>query len=501
MRSFRAYNWYNIATLCDGYKLDHRRQYPPNTTCVQSNWTSRASRVPGHRKVIYLAGQFFRQKYLVEDFAEFFGESENAVAARYARRINGYLGPNKIGTDHIRQLHRLGYVPLLFRNFREGTAVPLRVPMFTVENTHDDFAWMTNYFETLMSSVMWMPCTSATTALGYRRILDDAAEKTGSPKEFVNWQGHDFSFRGMPGPEAACLSAMGHLLYFTGTDTVPALDLIEKYYGGMAEDYLIGGSVNATEHSVMCAGGEDGELNTINRLLDLYEEGILSIVSDTWDLWRLITVILPQVKARIMGRNGKVVIRPDSGDPVDILCGDPSAPPDSPAFKGVVELLWDIFGGTITSTGHRLLDQHIGCIYGDSITPQRARAITERLAAKNFASADVVFGIGSFTYQYVTRDTYGTAMKATWAKIDGKPYNLYKAPKTDNGIKFSACGRLAVDKDDRGEYRLIEKATPEQEAASYLVPSWRDGVELIHERYDLMRAVAQLALTDLREAA
>ena len=201
----------------------------------------------------------------------------------------------------------------------------------------------------------------------------------------------------MSGPEAASLSGAGHLLYFTGTDTVPAIDLIEDYYG-VPEGYLIGGSVAATEHSVMCAGGEMGELETFSRLLDLYPSGIVSVVSDTWDLWQVLTVILPQLKDRIMARNGKLVIRPDSGNPADILCGDPDAPAGSPASKGVVQLLWDIFGGTETSTGHRLLDTHIGSIYGDAITRERAHEITYRLAKNGFASANVVFGIGSYTY-------------------------------------------------------------------------------------------------------
>ena len=155
--------------------------------------------------------------------------------------------------------------------------------MLTVENTHDDFAWLPNYFESLMSCVLWMPCTSATTALRHAAPPRQGVRaRTGGAPEFTDWQGHDFSFRGLPGPEAAALSGMGHLLFFTGTDTLPALDLIETYYGA-PEGYLIGGSVAATEHSVMCAGGEACELDTINRLLDLYPSGILSVVSDTWD--------------------------------------------------------------------------------------------------------------------------------------------------------------------------------------------------------------------------
>ena len=258
----------------------------------------------------------------------------------------------------------------------------------------------------------------------------------------------------------------------------------------MPDGYLIGGSVAATEHSVMCAGGEANELETISRLLDLYPSGILSVVSDTWDLWHVLTHILPQLKNRILARDGKYVTRPDSGDPADILCGDLKAPEGSPARKGVVELLWDVFGGTKTSTGHRLLDAHVGSIYGDSITKAKAQEICDRLAAKGFAAANVVFGIGSYTYQYVTRDTYGFAMKGTWVEINAVGRAIYKTPKTDNGLKNSARGRLAVTHDSSGKMTLIEDATAAQEAASLLRPVWRDGKPLVHESYDVIRARA-----------
>jgi nicotinamide phosphoribosyltransferase len=481
----------NPALLIDGYKLDHRRQYPARTTRVYSNWTPRESRVDGQKDVVHFGLQFFLDRYLTEVFARFFSAPIETVAAEYERRVNGYLGPNSIGTDHIRALHTLGYLPLEFRAIPEGTRVPLRVPMLTVENTHSDFAWLVNYLESLMSCVLWLPCTSATTAMRIRALLDGAAEKTGSPAAFVDWQGHDFSFRGMQGPEAAALSGAGHLLFFNGTDTLPALDLIERHYGPVAPDYLLAGSVPATEHSVMCAGGAQTERETFERLLELYPAGIVSVVSDTWDLWAVLTETIPALKERILARDGKLVIRPDSGNPADIVCGDPGAAPGSPASRGVIGLLWDVFGGSYTSTGHRLLDSHIGCIYGDAITYGRAKEITERLAANGFASANMVFGVGSFSYQYVTRDTYGFAMKATWAEINGHGVDLWKKPVTDNGTKNSARGRLAVMGGNGAPLTVINQATPEQEAASALRLVWRDGSFVVRENYATIRERAR----------
>lgn len=482
----------NPITLIDGYKLDHRRQYPDHTTRVYSNFTPRGSRIPLQDEVVFVGLQYFITKYLMEEMQTgFFDIPKDVAVAEYQRRIDGYLGPNTVGTEHIAALWDLGYIPLVYRAFPEGSKVPLKVPMLTVESTNFQFAWLVNYFETLMSCVLWGPSTSATSALRLRTLLDEYATTTGSAPEFVDWQGHDFSFRGMFGPEAAAMSGLGHLLYFTGTDTIPAIDLVEQYYfEGLPTDYLIGGSVAATEHSVMCAGGQMGERETFERLLNLYPEGIVSVVSDTWDLWHVLTETVPSLKDHILARNGKLVIRPDSGDPTKIICGDMDAEPGSPARKGVIQLLWDTFGGTETSTGHRLLDEHIGCIYGDSITYERAKAILEGLSAHGFSSGNMVFGVGSFTYQYTTRDTYNFAMKATWAEVDGEGVDMFKNPVTDDGMKASAKGRLAV-LDIGGVPTLINQATPEEEAASLLRPVWADGEWIDWEDFATIRERAR----------
>lgn len=478
----------NPATYCDFYKTGHRLQYPTGTTRVYSNWTPRGSRVEGQKHVVFFGLQYFLQKYLAEEFRTgFFDRPVQEVCDKYEWRMLGALGPNNIGTDHIRALHELGYIPLEFRALPEGTLVPLRVPALTVENTHPEFFWLVNYFESLMSNVLWLPCTSATTAYRMRKLLDKYAEETGDPL-FVPWQGHDFSFRGMPGLEAAMLSGAGHLLSFTGTDTIPALDLIDDYYGDDGSEF-IGGSVAATEHSVMCANGPMGELETFEHLLGLYPGGILSVVSDTWDLWSVLTKILPKLKDRIMARDGKLVIRPDSGDPADILCGDPaySGAHGAPQALGVIRLLWDVFGGTTNNKGFKVLDPHIGAIYGDSINYERADEISRRLKELGFASTNVVYGMGSYGYQHVTRDTYGFAMKATWCEVNGEGRDLFKKPVTDSGEKFSATGRLAVLRNEFGrllpgslgvpenELYVVERAQPRQEAESLLIPVWKDG--------------------------
>jgi nicotinamide phosphoribosyltransferase len=389
----------NPLLLTDGYKVDHRRQYPENTTLVYSNWTPRRSRIPEVEKVVLFGLQYFIKKYILEEFqTNFFDQPKDVVAAKYRRRINNYLGQNSVGIEHIEAFHDLGYIPIVIKALPEGVSVPIRVPMFTLFNTLPDFFWLTNYFETLLSTTVWLPCNSATIAKQYRAILDGFAMKTSSTPEFVDWQGHDFSMRGMGGLEAALLSAAGHLLSFSGTDTIPVIDFLEQYYNANSDTELIGGSVAATEHSVMCMGTDAGELETFKRLiLEVYPHGIVSIVSDTWDLWKVLTDYLPSLRSEVLQRDGKVVIRPDSGNPADIICGNPSAQTDYER-KGVVELLWDTFGGSTNAKGYKELDSHIGAIYGDSITLDRAQEICERLQQKGFASTNVVLGIGSFTY-------------------------------------------------------------------------------------------------------
>jgi nicotinamide phosphoribosyltransferase len=485
---------FNPMYAIDAYKLDHRRQYPVGTTGVYSNFTPRGSRIPGINSVVFFGLQAFLQDYCIDQFAEWFAMDEDEACDDYEKFTINVLGPNNVGSDHVRALHRLGYLPLRFSALPEGTLVPLRVPMFTVENTLPEFFWLVNYIESVLSAAVWLPCTSATTSHHLRKLLDSKAAATGGPLEFVDWQGHDFSFRGMENVEASAASGAGHLLNFTGTDSLPALEYVDEFYGG--DNGFIGGSVAATEHSVMCAGGELSEKETFEHLIDLYPSGILSVVSDTWDLWSVLTGLLPSIKDKIMARDGKLVIRPDSGNPVDIICG--TQIPESigmshhypasdrqfgsgktPEEKGVAELLWEIFGGTINDKGYKELDPHIGMIYGDSINYDRAVEMTRRLEAKGFASTNVVLGVGSFTYQFVTRDTFGFAMKATWAEVDGVARNLFKDPVTDDGLKKSAKGRLAVlgRYGAHGGYTLevVSEATSEQEAASLLKPVWEDG--------------------------
>jgi nicotinamide phosphoribosyltransferase len=428
--------------LLDFYKVSHRAMYPEGTEVVYSTWTPRASRVNGVDNVVHFGTQAFLIKLMSVFEESFFSRPKSDVIAEYARIIKHTLGVATPETKHIEDLHDLGYLPLLIKGLPEGTVVPLRVPTLTVQNTDPRFFWLTNYIETLASCEMWQASTSATIAREYRRILDKYSMETVGNTDFVQFQGHDFSMRGMSSLESAIISGMGHLTQFSGTDTVPCIQGAELYYGANVEKELVGTSIPATEHSIQCAYGNDTAY--LKRMInEVHPSGFVSVVSDGYDYWDVVSRITKELKNDIMARDGRLVIRPDSGDPVKIVCGDPEGKTEAER-KGSIEVLWDIFGGAVTEKGYKVLDSHIGLIYGDAITMRRAEEICERLKVKGFASINVVFGIGSYTYQYNTRDTFGYAMKSTLCVVKGEERQIFKNPKTDDGTKKSQKGKVVV---------------------------------------------------------
>lgn len=452
---------FNPLTCIDFYKAGHRQQYPAGTNFVYSNFTPRSDKLALKSSIydgniVFFGLQYFIKSFLIDSWNEqFFNKPKEEVVSKYKRRMDNALGKGAIPVDHIEALHDLGYLPIEIKALPENSIVPMKIPVLTIHNTLPDFFWLTNYLESVMSCSLWKACTSATTARQYRMILDNYAKETGN-EGFVDFQAHDFSFRGMSGIEDAALSGAAHLLYFKGTDTVPAIDLLEEYYNANSDNELVGCSVPATEHSVMCMGEKEHEIDTFRRLItEIYPKGIVSIVSDTWDLWKVLNEYAPALKTEIEAREGKVVFRPDSGNPVDIICGDNNA--SGEAFKGCLQLLWEHFGGAINEKGYKELNPKVGLIYGDSITLKRCEDILYRMKEMGFASTNIVFGVGSFTYQHCTRDNFGFAMKATYGEVSGIGREIYKDPVTDSGIKKSARGLLRVYKSLDGEFCLEDR--------------------------------------------
>lgn len=527
----------NSLYLTDGYKVGHKAMLAPGTTRLYGTWIPRSTKhAPRGITKIISFGQQMVWKWLHDEFEENFFKNnqrnttfEKAAklqALQFIKDMSLYLGMEYDG-KHFEELWDLGYLPIKVKALPEGIETNPNIPHMTFVNTVDGFAWLTLYLETVVSALAWKPSTAATIAKLYRRQAEEWVAKTDPANMWlVDFMCHDFSARGLD-PMSQYLIGLGHATSFKGSDTLPVIPAA-RYFYGVKEDEMPIFSVNASEHSVSTTKiFTVGEQQMIADWLKIFPKGILSIVADTFDLWKLITEYLPANKEAIMAREGKLVIRPDSGDPVDIICGkllgsyslgkkyNEGTEHEQiilPEDKGVVELLWDIFGGTINEQGYKVLDPHIGAIYGDSITPERQAEIYKRLAAKGFAATNIVLGVGSFTYQYNTRDTLGFAAKGAWFEVQSNKvaghgdcgtkclnedcksddcrhfYNIYKDPVTDDGTKKSLKGLLKVtNKCECSETAAIEcgskckdiyvitECTPEKENEGLLQVIYENG--------------------------
>lgn len=480
----------NPLVQTDSYKLSHKGFMNEGTEVIYSNLTPRSSKhlpIPEedyNGKVVVYGLQHTILDFLVDDMNKnFFDIPEESAVGYLGMLFDAYLGKDSVPTNHFKELYDLGYLPIEIKALPEGTLSPIKVPVYTIKNTDERFAWLTNYLETVMSCETWKASTVATIIYHYRKLVNEWAVKTTGSTAGTEFQVHDFCFRGMANRHDAAKSGSAFLLSSNGTDNVPTIPFVAKYYKTHWSNEFIATSVPASEHSLASTGtAVEGELATIKRwITKSYPTGIVSVISDTFDFWQVITEYASELKEDILNRQpnelglAKVVFRPDSGNPADILCGDPTAPDGSPQSKGAVECLWDIFGGNETEQGYKVLHERVGLIYGDSMTYPLIKEICERLAEKGFASVNVIFGVGSYTMTYMTRDTLGMAVKATAAKVNSEWYELFKDPITDDGTKKSAKGLLRVDYDDEGNISLFDQQTDKQEQQGLLQTVFKDG--------------------------
>lgn len=446
---------YNPLLCLDFYKTAHAEQYPEGLTKMVSYYTPRMTRLKGIDKVTMFGLQAFIKEYLIDAFNEhFFCRPFAKVWAEYVRVMRNTIGTNGVGQARLEQLHRLGYLPLEIRAVPEGTRTDIKVPQIEISNTHPDFVWLVNSIETMLSATMWHTQVSAEVGYMYRQIVNEYAEI--SCDDDVNRARllGDFSMRGQESVESATKSSAAFCLSFLNTATVPAILWLEENYNCDIEEDQVAYGALSTEHSVMCSNytvDGDDEVTHIRRLLrEIYPNSNFSMVSDSYDYWNLVDNILPSIKDDVMQHNGCLSIRGDSGDPVKVVT--------ETVFK-----LWGTFGGTVNSKGFKVLDPHIKAIYGDSITPQRCKAIYQILIENGFAINNVTLGVGSFSmqcledftdhsFQPYTRDTFGIAVKATYAEDEsGDPIMIFKNPKTDTGhFKKSQRGCCRVFETESG---------------------------------------------------
>lgn len=589
------------AFMSDGYKLGHGDMYADGTEVVSNNLTPRGDKIYRRSCTKYYDGKLTvighqgAVQEIVEMWDYFFKMEKGIALARYKLLCDNYFGYEVITVDRLSALHKLGFLPLEIRTLDEGEKVNMGIPVMTVRNTVNHAFWLVNFLETVLSNLTWKPSTAATIAQEYRAMLTDFSLRTGTPVEVVNIQAHNFADRGLSGPEDASRVGFGHASSFLGSDSLGAVMYAQNYYKA---GNFVSCSVPATEHAVstsnilrieeelrtgeyefksgeqgdiyiaMCEGKEDSrliaEIMFMYELMEKFPVGILSYVADSFDFYGLITRGLPYIKHVIMKRQsngvtpGRLVIRPDSGDPLTVLCGVkvhnlPHSTQDvidecdeandslsdiayeynkgneeatfyvlttdgdvlevdasydyeryynswsycgcsarvvelTPEQRGAIDILMEIFGYTVTEKGFKLLDDHIGLIYGDSITTTRCLSILERMEEKGFASGNAMFGIGSFTYQCVTRDTFGFAVKATFTRVNGKDIAIFKDPKTDSSKK-SAKGLLFVTKVD-GEYVLIDNVSMDKHCSeeNLLKVRFIDGQFVNQTSLDVIRS-------------
>lgn len=518
---------FNSLYWTDGYKLGHKDMLAPGT--------SRLYRTKIPRKVKYMPkginkivsfGEQMAMRWLHDQFQRNFFGKPWTESEKFGRDISKYLG-QPYSVEHFKELWNLGYLPIRVKALPEGLETPEGVPHSTSINTIDGFGWLTLYLETIDSADSWKQSTSATLALAYRRNATEWVMKTDPSQAFlIPYLCHDFSARGLS-PWDMVASGLGHATCFRGSDTLAVIPAARAFYDEDDDEVCIN-SVNASEHSVTCTGIfyynrllRAGKLNheidwyysfdlpcdgsvenpdylaiaeclNLRAWLDKFPTGILSSVDDTMNYWKKLTHIYPRLKDKIMARDGKLVSRPDSGNPVEIVCGLRAVAATNEGLhyregateneiKGAIEILWDIFGGHVNEQGYKVLDPHIGCIYGDSINLDKQVAIYSELARKEFAATNIVLGVGSFTYQFNSRDSLGWAVKASWFEtvewdeFDQEEiftYNIYKDPITDSGTKKSLKGFIRVNED----FSVQQECTPEEEEGGLLLVIYENGI-------------------------
>lgn len=578
----------NPLLAIDAYKFGHMSMHPDNIDYIYCNLTPRSMKyfnrsIPSEfvdNKLVAFGMQMTVQDIIQSFDTNFFSRPLSDVLAEFLATAAPFIGENakakQILESNVTKLHKLGYLPLCIKTLPEGTISNPQVPILTIVNTIPGFGWLPNYLETYISQNTWKVATVATLSRVYRKIFEKYSALTCDDTSHILFQGHDFSARGMSSTEDSIKDGIGHMTQFWGSDSVHSAFTATNHYG-FQNEIPLAFSVPATEHSIMCLGiALSSEEETFRRLLKQYNTGIIAIVSDTEDYWNTITNIASNLKDDILARQPdsmglcKTVFRPDSGNPIDIVCGtlanlesfsledcpdekimlkcaqeymhkrlteetphgeyggdytcdvvwndtiytlnyDPDwnrydkqyyyienygdktpkilkTSPITNEHKGSLQILWDIFGGTINDKGYKVLNPKVGLIYGDSITPQRANDILAGLAAKGFASSNIVFGIGSYAYNYSTRDSLGFAIKATAAiDSDDTLIPIQKTVKTDTGKK-SACGLLHVTED----LQLIDNAIRAQEATGALKVIFSNGSTNFETNFAAIRERAGL---------
>ncbi|NRA19602.1 MAG: nicotinate phosphoribosyltransferase [Oceanospirillaceae bacterium] len=395
----------NIILDTDSYKLSHFKQYPPGTEQVFSYIESRGGKF---ESTVF----FGLQKTLIELNQNFPDWDDFAEAKELT---SGHGVPfNEQGW---RDLIELGYFPLEIRAVSEGTVVKTKNVLVTVVNTDPRFYWLTSYLETLLLRAVWYPTTVATLSFECKKVIQRYMLATCDTTEGLAFKLHDFGARGVSSEESAGIGGAAHLINFLGTDTLSAIRCTRDYY----DAGICGFSIPATEHSTITSWGRDQELAAYRNVLEQFPQGLLACVSDSYDIFNAVSNLWgDQLKSMVLARDGVLVIRPDSGDPEDIL-------------PILLDTLGECFGYRKNTKGYKVLNDKIRLIQGDGVKLSSIGRILEILTAKGWSTENIAFGMGGGLLQQLNRDTLKFAMKNSAIKIKGQWRDVYKDPVTDQG--------------------------------------------------------------------
>ncbi len=452
----------NLVKLADFYKYTHYKQYPKDTRTIYSYLEARKieSPVDGYsggleqftkHGTLFYGLQMFIKEFLLTpitqqdiDEAEIF--SNNAFGTQYF---------NRKGWQHILEKHN-GYLPVRIKAVPEGTVVPLKNVLVTIENTDEEVPFITNFVETLLMNACWYPITVGTISYNIKQTIKEFAEKTGC--QVSPFHLNDFGFRGASSVESAGIGGSAHLINFMGTDTSIAIDYAMHYYNAPH----CGFSVAATEHSTTTSHGKENELKAYEQFLDSYPSGILSIVIDSYDTMKAVEMLGTVLKDKVLARDGKTVFRPDSGDPVLMSLE-------------VVKALDKYFGSTVNEKGFKTINPKIGVIYGDGIDNFTIYKILKCLYENKYSTDNIVFGMGGALLQKVNRDTFGFAIKCSAINRDGVWHDVFK--ESNSGFKKSKAGRMKLIKGESGELYTVR----EENASEDILQTVFENGKLIKE--------------------
>jgi nicotinamide phosphoribosyltransferase len=409
----------NIILLTDSYKTSHYKQYPPKTQTVYSYFEARSG--AKYPYVVFYGLQYYLKRYLAGQVVT---EHKINKAKKFIDQHMGEGLFNEEGWRHILDVHN-GNLPVEICAVDEGKKSNISEPLITIQNTDPKCYWLTNYLETLLVQV-WYPTTVATISNYVKSIILKSLEETGDPT-LIDFKLHDFGFRGVSSVESAGLGGSAHLINFKGTDTMEAINFIQEWYG---TDEMPGFSIPASEHSTITSWGQENEIKAFENMINSYPFGPVACVSDSYDIYRACSDYWgTQLKDKIISRDGFLVVRPDSGDPEEVVVK-------------CLSILADKFGAPVNNKGFRVLDPHVRLIQGDGCTPDSIEKILLKMKTKRFSADNVAFGMGGGLLQKLDRDTQRFAFKCSAIEIDGNWRDVYKSPVTDS-TKNSKSGRFS----------------------------------------------------------